>query len=247
MKKYPSLHTHQKSDAKPSPVTPVVTPDVIVLSGIQELDTLLGGFKAGELTYIDGNSSLISAIPHQLCVNTYRTFHSPTLYLDGGVCADPYQIAKYARAMEVDQDEILDHVHISRAFTVYQLSTFIEELLEKEIQKHDPRTLLIGNFPSLFLDPDVPAEESHTMLTNTLGTLRDITASYHLITVLTNREHRLYSSHIRETIQSSVHETIRMKDIDPCTYIYLLRRQKSTTLLHMAEGQLRLEHFGMVS
>jgi hypothetical protein len=60
MKRYPSLHTHQKSDAKPYQVTPVVKPDVIVLSGIQELDTLLGGFKAGEITYIDGNSSLIS-------------------------------------------------------------------------------------------------------------------------------------------------------------------------------------------
>jgi len=207
---------------------------------------LLGGFKAGQLTYVDGNSSLITVLPHQLCVHTYRTFHSPTLYIDGGVCADPYQLARYARLMEVDQDDLLDHIHISRAFTVYQLATFIEEQLEQELRNHEPRTLLVGSFPSLFLDPDVPAEESHILLTNTLSMLRGITASYHLITVLTNREHRRYSPQIRETMQSFAHETVRMNDIEPCTSIDLLHAQKHTTLLHRAEGQLRLEHFGMV-
>jgi hypothetical protein len=221
--------------------------DIIVQSGIIELDALLGGLKAGEITYISGDSSLISEIPNQLCVNTYRTFNSSTIYIDGGICADPYRIAKYARIMEIDQDEVLNNVHISRAFTVYQLSTFINHSLEKEIEKHDPRTLIIGKFPSLFLDHDVPSQESQNILENTIIKIHELTTEYNLITVLTNLDSRLYSNRIRSTIQSYVHETIRMKYIEPCTYVDLTRRQESTTILHMAEGQLRLEHFGMVT
>ncbi|UCD14579.1 MAG: hypothetical protein JSW60_03945 [Thermoplasmatales archaeon] len=80
-------------------VKKILKPDIIILSGIKELDKLLGGFKAGEITFIDGNSDIISNIPNQLCVNTYRTFSSDTIYIDGGMCADPYKIARYARLM----------------------------------------------------------------------------------------------------------------------------------------------------
>ena len=43
-----------------SSLVQVIRPDIIVPSGIAELDRLCGGFKAGELTLVDGNSSLIA-------------------------------------------------------------------------------------------------------------------------------------------------------------------------------------------
>ena len=221
--------------------------ELIIQSGIIELDSIIGGLKAGEITYIDGNSPLIHNIPNQLCVNTYRTFNSNTIYLDGGICTDPYKIAKYARYMEVDQNETLEHVKISRAFTVYQLSTFIKHLLEKEIKKHNPRTLIIGCFPSLYLDHDVPEKESQVILKNNIIKLHELTSKYNLITVITNNDIRLYNNRIRTSIQSNVNETIRMKYIKPCTYVDLLNRKDSTTILDIAQGQLRLEYFGMVT
>ena len=246
MKTIPSIHTNQTHDVQPQLLKTVVKPDIIVHSGITELDALLGGFKAGEITYIDGRSTIISEIPNQLCVNTYRTFNSDVIYIDGGICADPYKIAKYARMMETDQNEVLNHVQISRAFTVYQLSTFIETMLEKEIEKHHPRTLIIGKFPALYLDTDVPKREAQCILKNSLTTLQKLTSRYNLITVLTNVDSRLYSNHIRKIIQSFVHETVQMKYIEPCTYVDLLKKQRGTTILDMAEGQLRLDHFGLV-
>jgi len=221
--------------------------DLIVQSGIIELDSLIGGLKAGEITYIDGNSQCIYNIPNQLCVHTYQTFKSDTIYIDGGICADPYKIAKYARSIEVDQHNVLDHVKISRAFTVYQLSTFIQDVLEEEIKKYNPRTIIIGRFPSLYLDPDVPEKESQVLLQNNLSKLHELTATYNLITVLTNKGNRRYNTKWRTTIQSMVHETIQMKYIQPCTYVDLLKRKDSTTILDMAQGQLRLDHFGVVS
>lgn len=239
-------NTIKKSNDKSQSLKTIVKPDIIAQSGITELDRVLGGFKAGEVTYIDGDSDLISYIPNQLCVNTYRTFNSNIIYIDGGICADPYRIAKYARMMEVNQDEVLNHVHISRAFTVYQLSTFIGHMLEKEIKEHDPRTLIIGRFPALYLDPDVPPQEAQSILKNDLVRLQEIASHYNLITVLTNKDSRLYSNRVRKTIQSYVHETVRMKYIKPCTYVDVVKGQESTTILDMAEGQLRLEHFGLV-
>ena len=225
----------------------LATLEVMVQSGVTELDTLTGGFRAGNITYIDGNSPLIHAIPNQLSVHTFRTFKRDTIYIDAGICADPYQIARYARFMEVDQHEVLEHVHISRAFTVYQLSTFVKSLLEKEIKNRDPTTLIIGCFPLLYLDTEVNKHEAQTLLQHTLHKLQELTARYDLITVLTNTNQRLYCPTVRSLIESRVAETIRMSYIDPCTYIDLVRRKKSTMILNMAKGQLRLDHFGLVT
>ena len=175
-------------------VKKVLKPDIIVLSGIKELDDLTGGFKAGEITFIDGNSDLILIIPNQICVNTYRTFNSDTIYLDGGMGANPYEISRYARFMELDQKETLKHIHISRAFTVYQMSTLICDLLEIEIKKHNPRTLIVGRFPLLYLDKDIKSNEAQIIMKNNIGTIKRLTTRYNLITIFTNPDKRMLSN-----------------------------------------------------
>jgi hypothetical protein len=226
----------------------VVRPDIIVSSGIAELDRLCGGFKAGELTLVDGNSGLIANLPDQLCVNTYRTFRSETIYIDGGMRANPYQIARYARMAELDQLEVLQNVVMSRAFTVYQLSTIIQELLEPMIQKRSPRTLLIGMLPALYLDPEIPVQEAQTLLSSDLQKIQHLTIRYHLITVFTNVDTMPLSPSrgLGKRLYDSVNEIIRMKQFEQCTALELVKKQKSATIVHGAEGQLCLEEFGMV-
>ena len=75
---YPNRSTYslQSIPTTLQKTTPAWTPELIITSGITELDRLLGGFKAGHLTLIDGNSPLITQMPYRLCVNTYQTFHS---------------------------------------------------------------------------------------------------------------------------------------------------------------------------
>jgi len=243
-KSFPSFRPNHPASSQV--IKPVARAEIVVRSGIHELDRLLGGFKAGQLTYIDGDSALIKTIPNQLSVQTYRTFNSDTLYLDGGICADPYAIARYARLLDVDQRAVLGRVHISRAFTVYQLSMMIEQVLEHEIQRYAPRTLIIGRFPALYLDPDVPAAEAQHLLQNNLQKLQQLALSYNLIAVLTNVERRLYSNEIRRQIESQVHQTVRMRYIEPCTYVDAINTHRSITILTGAGGQLQLEHFGMV-
>jgi hypothetical protein len=227
----------------------VVKPDIIVSSGIETLDRLLGGFKAGELTLVDGSSSHISDLPNHLCVNTYRTFRSETIYIDGGMCANPYQIARYARILELNQQDILENIVISRAFTVYQLSTLIQEMLEPMIQKHSPRTLIIGMLPALYLDPEIAPREAQTLLAQDLKKVQELTTSYTLITVCTNLDAMPLSPSkgLGKTLYDHMTEIVRMKQFEHATSLELVKQGKNATMVHGAAGQLRLEAFGMVS
>lgn len=241
-----SIHAIEKTDfllAKE-----ILKPDIVVLSGIIELDKLLGGFKTGETVYIDGDSNLISKIPNQLCVNTYRTFEKDIIYIDGGMCADPYKIAKYARKMETDQRKTLEHVHISRAFTVYQLSTLIQDMLESTIKRYKPQTIIIGRFPIFYLDSDVPEKEAQTLLRSCLHKLRELTTKYDLITIFTNLDKKMMTNNrnVRNIIYENVDEVVLMKEAELATRVELVKQQKSTMILHLAKGQLRLQDFGMV-
>jgi len=226
----------------------VLKPDIIVKSGIKELDKIYGGFKTGEITYIDGDSSLISNIPNQICVNTYRTFQSDTIYIDTGMCADPYKIAEYARKMEADQKETLKHVHISRAFTIYQLTTVIQEMLEQSIKRYKPKTLIIGKFPVFYLDSDVDEKEAKSLLRSNLHKIHELTTKYNLITVFTDLDKKMMSNrrNIRRIIHSEVDEVIIMKETDLATRVEILKKKLQTMILHLAEGQMRLQEFGMV-
>jgi len=187
-------------------------------------------------------------MPNQICVNAYRILRSDIVYVDGGMCANPYQIAKYARKMEMDQREILEHVHISRAFTVFQMTTILQDMLEQIIRRYDPGTLIIGKFPALYLDSDVSSKESQTLLENNLKKVRELTTKYDLITILSNLDRRMLSNsrNVRKTLYERVDEIIRMKQMGQCITVDLVKKHESTIVLAFEKGQLRLEDFGMV-
>lgn len=247
MKNNHSIHERQTAKERISLVH-VVKPDIIVSSGLEALDRLLGGFKAGELTLVDGNSSRISDLPNHLCVNTYKTFQSETIYIDGGMCANPYQIARYARVLELNQQDVLENVILSRAFTVYQLSTLIQELLEPMIQKRSPRTLLIGMLPALYLDPEIAPREAQTLLAQDLKKIQELTTGYNLITVCTNLDAIPLSPSkgLGKTLYDGMTEIVRMKQFEHATSLELVKQGKNATIIHGTAGQLRLEAFGVI-
>ena len=241
-----SIQSIEKSDFQVA--KEILKPDIVVNSGIKELDKLMGGFKQGEITYIDGDSSLISKIPDQICVNTYRTFHRDIIYIDAGMCADPYRIAQYARKMEVNQRESLEHVHLSRAFTVYQLATLIQDMLEQAIKRYKPQTLIVGRFPIFYLDSDVESKEAQTLLRANLHKIKELTTKYSLITIFTNLDKKMLSSNrnVRNILYYNVDEIVLMKESELATRVELVNRQENTVILHLAKGQLCLQEFGMV-
>lgn len=244
-KNHLSIQTIKKTDFQVA--KEILKPDIIVKSGIKELDKITGGFKAGEITYIDGDSKLISKISNQICVNTYQTFKDDIIYLDAGMYTNPYKIAQHARKIELNQKQVLEHIHISRAFTVYQLATLIQDMLESAIKRYKPQTLIIGRYPVLYLDNDVPKKEAMTLLRSNLHKIRELTIKYNIITIFTNKDNRILSTqNINKILYKEADEVVMMKEKKLATHVKLLKQQKKTVILHLLNGQLRLQDFGMV-
>ena len=226
----------------------ILKPNIVIMSGVKELDDLISGFKSGEITFIDGNSSLISNIPNQICVNTYRMFHCNVIYIDGGMCTNPYKISQYARKMETDQREVLEHVFVSRAFTVYQLTTLIQERLEDIIIRYKPRVLIIGSFPILYFDSDVDSKEAQVLLRNNLHRIKEFTTRYGLVTIFTSYGSSVLSNfrNVCNILFDGADEVVLMKQNDLVTRIEAVKKCASTIILHLSKGQLRLCDFGLV-
>jgi hypothetical protein len=226
----------------------ILKPSVVVISGIRELDDVLSGFKSGEMTLIDGNSGLIPKIAHQLCVHTYRMFHGNVVYIDGGMCVDPYKMSQYARLMEMNQREVLEHILVSRSFTVYQLTTLIQERLEHIIVQYAPKVLIGGCFPMLYFDSDVPTKEAQVLLRSNLQKIKELTTRYGLVTVFTNAGSSGLSNgrNIRNILSDSVDELVLMREHEFVTRVEVMKKGVSTMIPHLSRGQLRLCDFGLV-
>jgi hypothetical protein len=131
------------------------------------------------------------------------------------MCVDPYKIAQYARKIEIDQRETLKHIHISRAFTVFQLTTLIQDMLEQAIMIYNPKTLVIGKISTLYLSSDVSYDELQILLKNDLKKIKEFTIKYDLITILSNLDNRLLSNStdICKKLYENADEVIRMKQV----------------------------------
>jgi hypothetical protein len=227
----------------------VLKPEIVVSSGINELNNLNGGFMAGKVTLINGDSRMISEIPTRLCVNTYRTFNSNSIYIDGGTCVNPYKIARYAKTMELNQKRTLEHVYISRAFTAYQLSTLINELLEQAIEQYNPLTLIIGNFTILYQDKDIESREALTLIDNDSKKIRELTSRYNLVTVLTHTNNGTFSSgrNFEDTLCKDADEVMRITQQRNFIDAYLIKQKIGTRIFTGISNQQCLKKSGMVT
>jgi hypothetical protein len=75
--------------------------------------------------------------------------------LDGANGFDPYMVSSFARRALISPEALLKRIRIARAFTCYQMTTLVEEKLER-LQK--PWMILLGP-ATTFLDEDVPERE----------------------------------------------------------------------------------------
>ncbi len=227
----------------------VLKPDIVVESGIKKLDDMICGFKAGKITFIEGNSSLIHDIPNRICVNTYKTFSEDSIYIDGGMQVDPYKITRYSKRMEIDPKKMLKHIHISRAFTVHQMSTLIYDMLEPIIKRYNPKTLVICKYPLLYLDSDVEKKEAQILLRNNISHIKKLTKKYNLITILTNPDANLVSNtrNVTSIINENADEIVDITKKEKSIQIKLKKEGKKTEIFTDLKNQTSLYCFGMVT
>jgi hypothetical protein len=221
--------------------------DFIVKSGIKELDKFIGGFKSGEINFIDGNNKIVSSIANQICVNTYRTYRKNVLYIDGGMSFSPYRLAKYAKKVELDQKVTLDHIYISRAFTLFQLTTLLQHRLEQKIIECDPKTLIIGKFLSLYLDSNISSNEASILMKNNLKKIKELTKKYELITIISNLDRGIeIIKNLNIILYEITDQIVKLKQIKEFINFNFVKKNKNTAISILEKGQLSLNDFGIV-
>jgi hypothetical protein len=131
--------------------------------GFSIVDNAFPGFELGDFAALRGNAasfmSFLLSVRSQLPLER-GGLESSTTFVDGGNLFSPYSIAEIARECGLDPKEALDRVYVSRAFTVYQLSSLILEKLHNILKKTKSRLLIVSDITALFLDRDVPKTEA---------------------------------------------------------------------------------------
>jgi hypothetical protein len=220
--------------------------EAIVKSGIKELDKFIGGFKSGEINFIEGYNKLASNISNKICVNTYRTYFKNIIYIDGGMSFKPYIIAKYARKMEINQRAILNHIYISRAFNLFQLTLLLQDKLEKKIIECSPKALIIGKFLSLYFDSNISSREANIIMKNNLRKIKELTKKYELVTILSNLDARIKTQkNIKRMLYENTDQIVTIKQIGQGINFNFVKKTKETTISILEKGQLRLYDFGL--
>jgi hypothetical protein len=157
--------------------------------GFPRVDSAFPGFELGDFVALRGNAASFMffalSVRSQLPLER-GGLESSTTFIDGGNLFSPYAIAEIARECGLDPKEVLDRVYVSRAFTVYQLSSLILEKLHNVLRKSKSRLLIVSNITSLFLDRDVPKTEARELFIKVCSRLAHIVSEEQTIVAVSH-------------------------------------------------------------
>jgi len=126
--------------------------------------TLLEALRQPRLSLFWGAHTPTRALLAMLTTIAARG-HSLRVF-DGGNRFDGYFVARLARRMSAHPKAILGRIHLSRAFTCFQLA----ELIENAPAKPDP--LFILDLLTTFYDESVPLRDTERLLATTITHLK---------------------------------------------------------------------------
>lgn len=155
-------------------------------TSVPPIDSLLDALKPGTITLIDSSDRLVFDLVNLYCFNAVHQLHEEVLWIDGGNSVNPYELNAVCKRHRVNPEEVLHSVTVSRAFTAYQMSTLIEDLLDPEVRRIRTGLVVISCFPDLFQDKDMEWTESLQLMRRAMERLRHLTEEHQLITVVTN-------------------------------------------------------------
>ena len=117
-------------------------------SGSKTFDELLGGgFETQSITELYGEyGSSKTQIAHQLCVSVQLPLeqgglNSHAVFIDTENTFRPERIVQMANAFELDPDEVLEKIHVARAYNSSHQMLLVDKV--KELSREIPASLLI--------------------------------------------------------------------------------------------------------
>ena len=155
----------------------------ILTTGIERLDKL-AQLATGQFVVFQGLSPSVS-LAELLCVRAQLGnpigLHSSAVFIDGGNSFDVYATSNYAIEYGIEPKLALSRIHISRAFTYFQLASLLTEKLSSALTHYSSKFAIISNITELFQDQEIKdKQEAHRVfqrILHSLSTVAEITGS----------------------------------------------------------------------
>jgi len=162
-------------------------PQPLLSLNMPGVDELFPGFALGEFAVLYGSPSVIS-LTSLLCIRAQLPVQlgglgSNVVFIDGGNTFRLYKITRLAQLHQLNPNQVLERIFISRAFTAYQLTSLILDKLEETIKSCNAKLVVISDIAGFFLGNDVPHEEAHRVYSQIVSYLSAF-AKKHQITVI---------------------------------------------------------------
>lgn len=157
---------------------------------IEKVDNLLPYLDLGDFAVLHG-ASKIRSIVNLLCVRAQLPYQfgglkTNVLFIDGGNTFRLYNISEIAQNYELDPKTVLEKIFISRAFTAYQLTSLVLEKLQTAIETYDSKLIILSNFAQLYLDKDMPKQESQDIFIQLTSYLSNFAKNNSIIILATH-------------------------------------------------------------
>lgn len=129
-------------------------------TGIGELDRALA-LRFGQFVALTGKSS--HSLSSLLCVRAAlpkpEGNDSDVVFIDGGNIFDAYLLSEYSLKHEMNSENILARIHLSRAFNYHQLSRLLNVELPLAIDEFKAKLAVISDITLLYCDPDIKTKK----------------------------------------------------------------------------------------
>jgi hypothetical protein len=93
------------------------------------------------------------------------------LFLDAANCFNPHRLAAFAHRCHRSPEEFLEQIHLSRAFTCFQLAELIERT-PAAARRYRAQHIILTGMPDIFDDEELSAAETRQVFRRSLERLR---------------------------------------------------------------------------
>ncbi len=153
------------------------------------VDELFPGFAPGDFAVLYGSPSVIS-LTSLLCIRAQLPVQlgglgSNVVFIDGGNTFRLYKIARLAQLHQLNPEQVLERIFISRAFTAHQLTSLILDKLEETVKNCNAKLVVISDIAGFFLDNDIPREEAQRVYSQIVSYLSSFARKHQIILIAT--------------------------------------------------------------
>ncbi len=199
---------------------------------MRNIEDLFPGFMLGDFAVMHGLPyvlplSLLLAVRAQL---PYQLggLESNAIFVDGGNTFRLYNTSRLARLHGMKPVEVLKRIFISRAFTAHQMTFIILDRVEEIAKKHNAKLVIISDLAELYLDEDIPTEESRETFSHVTSHLAKFAEESRMVVlaVCPLHEHSRRSAffHAVACAKSNVNIRLRKKSTYPFDKQFVLEK-----------------------